>query len=56
MSKMSKVMLGAICVWVGLTVLHLYLNLGVSLQSLLEKKPGKEVAEERFRVGFLPVT
>jgi len=56
MSKLNKVVLGAIGVWAGLTALHLYLNLGISPSTLLEKKSGKEVAEERFRVGFLPVT
>ena len=53
---MSKVVLGAVAVWIGLTVLHLHMNLGVSLSSLMGDKSGKEVAEERFRVGFLPVT
>lgn len=56
MSKLSKVILGAVGVWIVLTVLHLYLNLGVDLSSLMGPKPGKEGAEERFRVGFLPVT
>ena len=56
MSKLSKVVLGAVGVWAVLTVLHLYMNLGVGLSTLLGNKSGKEVAEERFRVGFLPVT
>jgi hypothetical protein len=56
MSKLSKVILGAVGVWAGLVVLHLHLNLGVDLASLLGDKSGKEVAGERFRVGFLPVT
>ena len=56
MSRLSKVVLGAVGVWAGLTVLHLHLNLGVSLSTLLGQKSGKEVTEERFRVGFLPVT
>lgn len=56
MSKLSKVVLGAVGVWIGLTVLHLHLNLGVGLSTLLGTRSGKEVAEERFRVGFLPVT
>ncbi len=56
MSKLSKVVLGAVAVWAVLTVLHLQMNLGVSLSSLLGDKSGKEVGEENFRVGFLPVT
>ena len=56
MSKLSKVVLGAIVVWAGLTALHLYMNLGISPSTLLGRTSGKEVAEERFRVGFLPVT
>jgi hypothetical protein len=56
MSKLNKVILGAIGVWAGLAVLHLHMNLGVDLSTLLGHKSGKEVAEDRFRVGFLPVT
>jgi len=56
MSKLSKVVLGAIGVWAGLTLLHLHLNLGVGLSTLMGQKSGKEVEGERFRVGFLPVT
>ena len=56
MSKLSKVVLGAIGVWAALTVLHLHLNLGVGLSTLMGQKSGKEVEGERFRVGFLPVT
>jgi NitT/TauT family transport system substrate-binding protein len=56
MSKLSKVILGAIVVWIGLTVLHLHLNLGVSLKTLMGTKSANGVTEDRFRVGFLPVT
>jgi len=56
MSKLSKTMWGAVGVWAVLTVLHLNLNLGIGLSTFFGKKDGKEVAEERFRVGFLPVT
>jgi hypothetical protein len=56
MSKLSKTMLGAVGVWAVLTVLHLHMNLGMGLATLTGKKDGKEVAGERFRVGFLPVT
>jgi NitT/TauT family transport system substrate-binding protein len=55
MSKLSKVILGAVGVWAALTVLHLQMNLGVGLASLLEEKSGAPAAE-RLRVGFLPVT
>ncbi|HKH49475.1 MAG TPA: ABC transporter substrate-binding protein [Thermoanaerobaculia bacterium] len=55
MSKLSKVIIGAVVVWTALTILHLQMNLGVSLASLLG--PKSEIATaERFRVGFLPVT
>lgn len=56
MTKMKKTMLGAVVVWAALTGLHLYLNLGVNPSTFIGKKDGKEVAAERFRVGFLPVT
>ena len=51
MGKLTRIVVGAIAVTVGLGLLHGWLNLGWSLS----KKA--EVAEEtRFRVGFLPVT
>ena len=56
MSKLSKVVFGAVGVLAVLTALHLYLNLGVSPATLLGEKSGTKVAAERFRVGFLPVT
>jgi len=56
MSRLNKVVLGAVGVWIALTVLHLQMNLGISLSSLMSDKSGKEGTEERFRVGFLPVT
>jgi hypothetical protein len=56
MTKLSKVVLGAVGVWAGLTLLHLHMNLGVGLPTLTGQKAGKEVEGERFRVGFLPVT
>ncbi len=50
MSKMKKVILGAVAVWALLTVGHLWLNLGINpFQKRVEE-------ETRFRVGFLPVT
>jgi hypothetical protein len=55
MSKLTKIALGSVGFWLGLTLLHAWLNLGIVPASLLGKKKG--VAEEaRFRVGFLPVT
>jgi hypothetical protein len=56
MSKLTKIALGSVGFWLGLTVLHAWLNLGIDPASLFGMKK-KEVAEEaRFRVGFLPVT
>jgi hypothetical protein len=56
MSKLTKIALGSVGFWLGLTFLHAWLNLGFEPASLLGAKK-KGVAEEaRFRVGFLPVT
>jgi hypothetical protein len=56
MSKLTKIALGSVGFWLGLTILHAWLNLGFEPASLLGTQK-KEVAEEaRFRVGFLPVT
>jgi hypothetical protein len=56
MSKLTKIALGSVGFWLGLTLLHAWLNLGLDPASLLGTKK-KGVAEEaRFRVGFLPVT
>jgi hypothetical protein len=57
MSKMSKVALGAVGFWMVLTVLHLWLNLGLDPRAALGLRK-EETTEEtaRFRVGFLPVT
>jgi hypothetical protein len=55
MTKLTKIVIGSVAFWLGLTLLHAWLNLGFSPASLFEPKKG--VAEEaRFRVGFLPVT
>lgn len=56
MSKLTKIAIGSMVFWLGLTLLHARLNLGFDPASLLGMKE-KGVAEEaRFRVGFLPVT
>ena len=56
MSKLTKIAIGSVVFWLGLTFLHAWLNLGLDPASLLGTKK-KGVAEEaRFRVGFLPVT
>lgn len=56
MTKLTKIAIGSVVFWAGLTLLHAGLNLGLSPASLLGMKK-KGVAEEaRFRVGFLPVT
>jgi hypothetical protein len=57
MSKLSRVVIGSVGFWIVLTVLHLWLNLGLDPRVALGLK--KEVTTEetaRFRVGFLPVT
>lgn len=56
MTKLSKVALGSVGFWLGLAILHLWLNLGLDPWAALGLR--KDVATEtaRFRVGFLPVT
>lgn len=55
MSKLTRVAIGTVVAWAGLSLLHAQLNLGLDPRSLFGGK--KEVQEEtRFRVGFLPVT
>jgi hypothetical protein len=55
MSKMSRIVVGALAVAVALGVTHAWLNLGFDPLRAVGLR--KEVAEEaRFRVGFLPVT
>lgn len=57
MSKLSKVALGSVGFWMALTVLHLWLNLGLDPRVALGlKKEGITEGTARFRVGFLPVT
>ena len=56
MTKLTRIAIGSVGFWLGLALLHAWLNLGLDPASLLGAKK-KEVAEEaRFRVGFLPVT
>ena len=56
MSKLTKIAFGSVAFWLGLTLLHAWLNLGIDPAGLFGAKK-KGVAEEaRFRVGFLPVT
>jgi hypothetical protein len=55
MSKLNRIALGAVAFWIGLTFVHLRLNLGFDPAAAFGLK--KAVAQEaRFRVGFLPVT
>lgn len=57
MSKLGKIVLGAVGTSLALALLHGWLNLGLDPAQMLGFKKGKAVAEEaRFRVGFLPVT
>jgi hypothetical protein len=65
MSRLTKIVLGAIGATVSLGLLHGWLNLGFDPARVLARVLGgllgfgdqREVAEEtRFRVGFLPVT
>ena len=57
MSKLGKIVLGAVGANIALALLHGWLNLGLDPMQVLGFKQGKAVAEEaRFRVGFLPVT
>ena len=57
MSKLTKIVLGAVGVALSLGLLHAWLNLGFDPQMALGLKEKEEgSAEDRFRVGFLPVT
>jgi hypothetical protein len=56
MSKMSKVMLGAVGAWLLMGYLHATLNLGFRPGKLLGLEKKGVTEEARFRVGFLPVT
>ena len=55
MNKLTKVVLGAVGVGIGLGITHAWLNLGFDPLRAVGLRA--EVAEEtRFKVGFLPVT
>ena len=55
MTKLTRIAIGSVGFWLGLAMIHAWLNLGFSPASLMGRTKG--VAEEaRFRVGFLPVT
>lgn len=57
MSRLTKIVLGAVGVTASLGLLHGWLNLGFDPAQALGLAKKQEVAEEtRFRVGFLPVT
>lgn len=60
MSRLTKIVLGAVAATVSLGLLHGWLNLGLDPARVLGfvgLGDKREVAEEtRFRVGFLPVT
>jgi len=55
MSKLTKVVLGAIAAAAALGVTHAWLNLGFDPLRAVGLRKGVE-EETRFRVGFLPVT
>ena len=57
MGNLKKIALGAVAFWIGITLLHLRLNLGFDPAVALGLRKQAAAAEEtRFRVGFLPVT
>lgn len=56
MSKLSKIAVGSVGFWLGLTLLHLWLNLGLDPRIALGLRKETTVETARFRVGFLPVT
>ena len=57
MSKLTKIAVGAVAFWAGLTLLHARLNLGLDPLAALGARNEVAAAETtRFRVGFLPVT
>ncbi len=52
MSKGLRIVLGVLFTFVGLTVAHVWLNIGFDKFNFIATAN----AEESFRVGFLPVT
>lgn len=57
MSKLGKIVLGAVGASIALALLHGWLNLGLDPAQVLGLKKAPMVAAgDRFRVGFLPVT
>lgn len=54
MSKLSRILAGALLTPVLLGIAHSWVNLGLSPLRLLGL--GKAVEEEQLKVGFLPVT
>ena len=56
MGKLTKIVMGAVGVALGLGFLHAWLNLGFDPLNAVGLRKEAEEAEARFRVGFLPVT
>ena len=56
MTKLTRIAIGSVVFWLGLALLHAWLNLGVDPAGLLGMKKRGVAEEARFRVGFLPVT
>ena len=56
MGKLGRIALAAVGFWVGLTLLHGWLNLGFDPAVALGLKKSEVTEGPRFRVGFLPVT
>jgi len=52
MSKSHKIIAGVLTVYVGLTLAHVWLNVGFEKLGLVRA----EKARASYRVGFLPVT
>jgi hypothetical protein len=52
MSKGLKIVLAVVALYLGLSFLHVWINIG--LDKFLPTR--KDKAETSFRVGFLPVT
>lgn len=54
MNKLTKVVLGAVGVGIGLGITHAWLNLGFDPLAAVGLREVEE--DTRFKVGFLPVT
>lgn len=56
MSRRLRAVLYAVVTLTSLTVLHVWLNIGFDRLGIGGQRVNEAVAQESFKVGFLPVT